>query len=223
MGSLAPVPPGKPYPPQGPTLMKSRDFRKIQIFNFSWKLGGPDSHERSRSIPSLLTLFGCASGSHCSPIPHQPLLLGPWRQWSLQPPPWRLAPYSGGCSVWPLILQMKEVTPKWSETSLIGGRGDHRAPPVTQIPDALLFSPRCSTFLRCCVNPGSCQGGWKQHLRDLPSLLSLAGLLFGMATPYPRVLNFQTTVKLCSSFSVLKVREGCNIFPTKRLTFNKKL
>ena len=78
-------------------------------------------------------------------------------------------------------------------------------------------------LLRCCVNPGLCQGGWKQHLRDLPSLLSLAGLPSGMATPYPRVLNFQTTVKLCSSFSVLKVREGCNIFPTKRLTFNKKL
>ena len=153
MGSLAPVPPGKPYPPQGPTLMKSRDFRKIQIFNFSWKPGGPDSHERSRSIPSLLTLFGCASGSHCSPIPHQPLLLGPWRQWSLQPPPWRLAPYSGGCSVWPLILQMKEVRPKWSETSLIGGRGDHRAPPVTRIPN-----PGCSLlFTTLFYLPKMCQ------------------------------------------------------------------
>lgn len=64
---------------------------------------------------------------------------------------------------------------------------------------------------------------------DLLSPSSLAGLTFGMA-PHPLgcphiiqlvVLSFQTTVKLCSSFSVLKGREECNIFSAKRLTFNK--
>lgn len=184
--------------PQVPTFKKFRDFTgKSRCSAFLEDLIAMGLHSHVTSL--LMLCLAMTLARHCSPVSHQPHLLDPWRQWSLQLPLQRLFTDSGDCLAWPFLpyLRLKKPRPMQRDLfwvpRLIDGRGEPRAHCVSPWCLPVFIMLRC-LHLILHKNHGQCQAAREWNLESngstFPIKLGRTNLWdgttsSGMSTHYP--------------------------------------